>query len=89
MQVPVQVLSSRHYSFAGNDGKQVNIVEAMCLVKHNGQQVVGKVNTRGLQALEPGNYTATLRVSEREGKLAFSLGDFVGTAQAYAAAAAK
>lgn len=89
MQVPVQVLSSRHYSFAGSDGRAVNIVEAMCLLKFGESQIVGKVNTRGMEALKPGGYTATLRASERDGKLNFSLGDFVPAASSYAAAAGK
>lgn len=77
MQVPVAVLSSRSYSFKGKEGNPVQIVEAMCLMKSGDQQVVGKVNMRGSVPLAPGNYTASLRVSERDGKLNFSLADFI------------
>lgn len=81
MQVPVSVLSSRSYSFQGKDGKPVQIVESMCLVKTGDQQVFGKVNIRGAVPLPPGNYTAALRVAERDGKLVFSLADFVAARQ--------
>lgn len=84
MQVPVSVLSSRSYSFQGKDGKPVQIVESMCLIKSGDSQVVGKVNTRGAVPLQAGNYVASLRVSERDGKLNFSLSDFIQQARAAA-----
>lgn len=76
MIVPVQVLSSRSYSFNGRDNRTVNIVEAVCLLATGEQQVVGKINTRGDTPLKPGPYNARLRASEKDGKLAFTLGDF-------------
>lgn len=92
MKVPVQVLNSRAYSFNGKDGKPVHIVEASCLVKVGDNQVAGKINMRGESALNPGSYIASLRVSEQEGKLKFTLGDFVpavASASSYSAAAGK
>jgi len=86
MQIPVQVISSRSYSFPGTDGRPVNIVEAVCLVKSPSGDSVGKVNLRGTQALVPGNYTATVRPSSKDGVLGLKLVDFIPTAQAYAQA---
>lgn len=86
MQVPVQVISSRSYSFPGTDGRQVNIVEAVCLVKSPSGDAVGKVNLRGTQALTPGNYSATVRPASKDGVLSLKLGDFIPAAAAYAAA---
>lgn len=86
MQCPVQVISSRAYSFPGSDGRPVNIVEAVCLVKSPQGDAVGKVNIRGTAALVPGNYSATVKPSARDGVLSFKLADFVPAAQAYAAA---
>lgn len=86
MLIPVEVVTSRHYSFTGDDGRPVNIVEALCLVDLGGEKVAGKINTRGNSALKPGNYQARLRASEKGGKLAITIGDFVAAAPAYAAA---
>lgn len=85
MQVPVQVLNSRPYSFNGKDGKPVNLVEVMCLIKLGTDSHAGKVNVRGTAALAPGNYTASLRANDKDGKLSFSIGDFVPASAGYAA----
>lgn len=86
MLIPVQVLSSRNYSFVGSGGLPVNIVEAHCMITLDGKAVIGKVNTRGVAALKPGDYQARLLAAERNGKLVLSLGDFTPAAAAYKAA---
>lgn len=83
MLIPVQVLASRNYSFAGSDGHPVNIVEAHCMITLDGKTIIAKVNTRGVAALKPGDYQARLLAAERNGKLVLSLGDFVLSATAY------
>lgn len=86
MLIPVQVLASRNYSFDGSDGRPVSIVEAHCMITLDGIAVVGKINTRGVAALQPGNYQARLHAAERGGKLVLSLGGFTPAAAAYKAA---
>lgn len=88
MLIPVQVLASRNYSFAGADGHPVNVVEIHCLLTLDAKSVIGKINTRGVSALQPGNYQARLYASERGGKLVLSLGDFTLAAAATSSAAA-
>lgn len=89
MKVPVQVLASRSYSFAGDKGETVNMVEIQAMVKLGEDTVIGKVNNRGTLALRPGVYEADLRAAERAGKLSFSLSNFVPAAASYQAAAGK
>lgn len=76
VQVPVQVLASRSYSFTGDKGDAVALVEVSAMVQLGQDTVVGKVNMRGGQALKPGQYVADLVASEKQGKLSFSLRDF-------------
>lgn len=83
MLIPVQVLTSRNYSFAGQDGHPVNIVEAYCMITLDGKTIVAKINTRGAAALKPGDYQARLFAAERNGKLVLSLGDLTPSGTAY------
>lgn len=85
MQVPVQVLSSRSYSFQGRDGKPVSLVELMCILKLGNDAHAGKVNIVGTTPLQPGNYLASLRANDKDGKLSLGLRDFVPASAGYAA----
>lgn len=83
-RVNVEVLASRSYSFTGDKGDSVALVESTCRIESGNDTVIGKVNFKGSQALKPGIYTATLKAAEKAGKLFFSLTDFQ-TAPAYQA----
>jgi len=91
--VPVQVLASRSYSFTGDKGDAVNLVEVTAMIQLGTDSIIGKLNFKGLKALAPGMYTASLRAAEKAGKLVFGLTDLqpstAPAAAAYAAAQGK
>jgi hypothetical protein len=75
-RVNVEVLASRSYSFTGDKGDVVALVETTCRIESGTDTVIGKLNFKGAQALKPGLYTATLKAAEKAGKLIFGLTDF-------------
>lgn len=73
--VKVEVLASRSYSFKGDKGDDVSLVEVTARILSGTDTVIGKINFKGSQALALGAYTATLRAAEKAGKLVFNLAD--------------
>lgn len=75
-QVKVEVLASRAYSFDGDKGDKVNLVEVTARVHSGADTIIGKLNFKGTVPLIAGMYSATIKAAEKAGKLAFSLTDF-------------
>jgi hypothetical protein len=75
-RVNLEVLASRSYSFTGDKGDDISLVESTCRIESGSDTVIGKLNFKGSQALKPGPYTATLKAAEKAGKLFFGLSDF-------------
>lgn len=73
--VNLEVLASRAYSFDGDKGDKVNLVEVTARVQLGADTIIGKLNFKGTQALAAGMYTASIRAAEKAGKLVFNLTD--------------